>query len=104
MIPALTVHEERRSAVHEIEQPKDRGVNLAFLSTGELFGGVEQFIATFSRYLQSHTHIKPVVLLFNAKGLYEKLRAAGIETYVVSLSFRYDPRAVRLIAKFLKKR
>lgn len=79
-------------------------VNLAICSTGELYGGVEQFINTFSDYLKKKTDVNFIVLLFNKGLLYEKLKEAKIETYIISTGFKYNISLIRQIIRLFKKR
>ena len=60
---------------------KINNINLALCSTGELYGGVEQFMYTFSSYLKNEIKVNFIVILFNKGLLYEKLKEADIETF-----------------------
>lgn len=79
-------------------------VNLAICSTGELYGGVEQFINTFSDYLKKETNVNFIVLLFNKGLLYEKLKEARIETYIISSGFKYNIGVIRQIIRLFKEK
>lgn len=79
-------------------------INLALCSTGELYGGVEQFIYTFSNYLKSETKLNFIVIIFNKGLLYEKLKEAKIETYIISSSLKYNIGVIRQIIKLFKEK
>lgn len=81
-----------------------KSVNLAICSTGELYGGVEQFIYTISDYLNKETNINFIVLLFNKGLLYEKLKEAKIETYIISSGFKYNIGVIKQIIKLFKEK
>lgn len=81
-----------------------KNINLAICSTGELYGGVEQFIYTFSDYLKKETNVNFIVLLFNKGLLYEKLKEARIETYIISSIFKYNIGVIRQIIKLFKEK
>lgn len=57
-------------------------MNIALCAAGELYGGVEQFIYTFSHFLTKDSRLNLTVILFNKGILYAKLKEANIETYV----------------------
>ncbi len=48
-------------------------IKFALCTAGEIYGGVEQFVYTFSRYLKKETKFNFIVVLFNKGLLYEKL-------------------------------
>ncbi len=79
-------------------------INLAICSTGELYGGVEQFIYTFSSYLKNESKVNFIVILFNKGLLYEKLEEAEIETYIISSAFKYNIGAIRQIVRLFKEK
>ena len=88
-------------------------INLAICSTGELYGGVEQFIYTFSNYLKhapegfnrgNETKANFIVILFNKGLLYEKLKEANIETHIISSGFKYNIGVIRQIRKLFKEK
>lgn len=83
---------------------KIRQINLAICSTGELYGGVEQFIYSFSDYLKKEINVNFIVLLFNKGLLYEKLKEAKIETYIISSGFKYNIGVIRQIIKLFKEK
>lgn len=78
-------------------------INLALCSTGELYGGVEQFIYTFSNYLKNNTKINFIVVLFHKGLLYEKLKESNIETYLF-LGSKYNFFTIRQLVRILKER
>lgn len=77
-------------------------INLAICSTGELYGGVEQFIYTFSNYLKKETSVNLIVILFNRGLLYEKLRETNIETYIIDSNFKYNKYNLYLIKSVIE--
>lgn len=81
-----------------------KSVNLAICSTGELYGGVEQFIYTFSDYLKKETNINFMVLLFNKGLLYDKLKEAKIETNIIPSGFKYNIGVLKQIIKIFKEK
>lgn len=74
----------------------------AICSAGELYGGVEQFIFSFSSELKELKE-DALVVLFHKGALYRKLTEAGIETHVFS-GPKYDPRSIFKIADFFSRR
>lgn len=78
-------------------------IKVALCASGEIYGGVEQFIYSYSNYLKKESKIKFIVVLFNRGLLYDKLNEAGIETYLF-LSQKYNPLIVKQIANLLKKK
>ncbi len=83
---------------------KNQNISLAICSTGEIYGGVEQFVYTFSKYLKKTTDIDFIVILFNNGLLYEKLKAENIETYIIPGSLKYDFTVVKKITRLFKER
>jgi glycosyltransferase involved in cell wall biosynthesis len=79
-------------------------VRIAICSAGELYGGVEQFIYLYAQHLRALDHAEAIVILFHDGQLSNRLRGAGIETHVVSYRLKYDPRAVRDVARILSCR
>lgn len=79
-------------------------INLALCSTGELYGGVEQFIYTFSNSLRQEVNIAFIVVLFHEGLLHSKLKDAGIETYIIPSNFKYDFNAIRKTVKLFKEK
>lgn len=79
-------------------------INLAICCTGELYGGVEQFISTFSDYLKKETNVRFIVLLFNKGLLYEKLKEAEIETYIIHSRFKYNLGIIKQSIKLFKEK
>lgn len=82
---------------------KSEHISLAICSTGEIYGGVEQFIYIFSNYLKSETKVNFIVILFHKGLLYEKLKETNIETYLFP-SYKYNFFLIRQIVKVLKER
>lgn len=80
-----------------------KNINLAICSTGELYGGVEQFIYSFSNYLKKETNINFIVILFNKGLLYEKLKEADIKTFLLS-GHKYNFLTIKQIVKVLKEK
>jgi glycosyltransferase involved in cell wall biosynthesis len=78
-------------------------IRLAICASGELYGGVEQFIFTFAQQLKNKRKVKFVVLLFNKGLLYEKVKELGVPVEVIYNKFKYDLTAVLKIRKILKK-
>ncbi len=79
-------------------------IRLAICAAGELYGGVERFVSTFTEYLRDNTDIEFVVVLFYEGELARQLRAAGIETMTVIPCWKYDPMVVRRLVKLFKAR
>lgn len=82
---------------------ENQNINLAICSTGELYGGVEQFIYTFSDYLNKETNINFIVILFNKGLLYKKLKEADIETFLLS-GHKYNFLTIKQIVKVLREK
>jgi L-malate glycosyltransferase len=83
---------------------KNQNISLAICSAGEIYGGVEQFIYIFSKYLRQTTDINCIVILFNNGLLYEKLKAENIETYIIPRSFKYDFTVIKKITRLFRER
>jgi L-malate glycosyltransferase len=81
---------------------KKKIISLAICSTGEIYGGVEQFVYTFSNYLKKETEVHFIVVLFNRGLLYDKLNEAGIETYLC-LGHKYNPFIIKQLARLFKE-
>lgn len=80
-----------------------RPFKIAISSTGELYGGVEQFIYTFAKGLYNQYNVSPLVILFNKGVLYEKLMERRIPVEVVELKFKYSIFSIFKIAEILRK-
>jgi L-malate glycosyltransferase len=78
-------------------------LNIALCSSGELYGGVEQFIYTISNYLKRNAKVNVIVMLFNKGALYTKLREAKIETYVC-IGHKYNFFLIKQIVKLFKEK
>jgi glycosyltransferase involved in cell wall biosynthesis len=76
---------------------------VALCASGELFGGVEQFVAQYALYLKRETLIRPVVILLEEGRLFRKLQAEGVDVEVVPLRHRYDMAAVRKIQALFRR-
>ncbi|HAO93323.1 MAG: hypothetical protein A2X99_11960 [Deltaproteobacteria bacterium GWB2_55_19] len=87
-----------------LQRPVDMAgpLRLAICSTGELYGGVEQFIYSFATELGKDPSVRVIVVLFNEGMLSERLRGAGVRTFVMS-SFKYSPLAVVGLARLFRK-
>ncbi len=83
-----------------------RGVEdlrVAICSSGEVYGGVEEFIFTFSEYLKGNAEIEFLVVLFHEGKLFKKLKKNGIRVELVASAFKYDPSLpLKLIRTFRK--
>ncbi|MCR4286839.1 MAG: glycosyltransferase, partial [Deltaproteobacteria bacterium] len=72
-------------------------------SSGELYGGVEEFIYTFSEYLKENVKIEFLVVLFHEGKLFEKLKKNGVGVELVASAFKYDlSLPLKLIRTFRK--
>ena len=68
-------------------------VHVAIVSAGELYGGVERFIATLSAHLRSERAADVSVYLFSNAELARELRALGIRVTASALSVQVRPPA-----------
>jgi len=78
-------------------------LRVAICSSGELYGGVEEFIYTFSEHLRDNVKIEFIVVLFHRGRLFEKLTAKGIRVELVDPAFKYDPSLPLKLARVLRK-
>ncbi len=76
-------------------------MNVAICSSGDLYGGVEQFIATFAAELVALPPHQVRVVLFSRGVLSRTLSERGIET-VVFEGPRYDVTVVARLARFFR--
>jgi glycosyltransferase involved in cell wall biosynthesis len=79
-------------------------MNLALCTSGELFGGVEQFVYTYAQHLSKATGIRVVVVLFCPGDLLDRLADQGIETYLMEPRFKYDLLLVQRLACLFRDR
>ena len=77
------------------------GMRVALCAPGEIWGGVEQFVDSLSRYFIRIGVQVVVIVLFDGP-LKVKLEAAGVPVYVVR-SRRYDWRVVSEIVRVLRQ-
>jgi len=82
---------------------RDKGFSVGMISAGELYGGVEEFIASLCRHLKENTAIRPVVVLLEKGELYERLRNAGVVIHFVPLRHKYDILQASKIAAILRE-
>lgn len=81
------------------------GLRVAICSSGELYGGVEEFIYTFSEYLKENVKIEFLVVLFHEGKLFDKLKKNGVKVEVVASAFKYDlSLPLKLIKTFRRHR
>lgn len=78
-------------------------LRVAICSSGELYGGVEEFIYTFAEHLRDNVKIEFIVVLFHRGRLLEKLTAKGIRVELVDPAFKYDPSLPMKLARVLRK-
>jgi glycosyltransferase involved in cell wall biosynthesis len=78
----------------------DEPLNVAICAAGEIWGGVEEFICTFSRELKNKG-LNFVVILFNRGLLAKRLNENGIQVEVLNTGFKYDLTSIFKIKKIL---
>lgn len=79
-------------------------MNLAVVSPGELFGGVERQILDLCRYLQRNDLGSPLVILFHDRELARQLRELGVQPVVLSARNRYDWGLTRQLEALFRER
>jgi glycosyltransferase involved in cell wall biosynthesis len=77
-------------------------LKVALVSAGEIYGGVERFVASYSAYLKTSSLGEPLAILFCEGALARELREAGVNVLIAPAGGRYDPRLVSWLAKNLK--
>lgn len=77
-------------------------MKVALVSAGEIYGGVERFVATYSAYLSQSKLGQPLVVLFSDGTLARELRAAGVPLVLAPAGGKYDPRLVSWLSRLLK--
>ncbi len=77
-------------------------MKVALLSAGEIYGGVERFVATYSAYLRESRAGDPLVILFSDGMLARELRASGVPVVLAPAGGKYDPRLVSWLSRLLK--
>lgn len=77
-------------------------MRLAICSTGELYGGVEQFIYSFATEISKDQSVCLIVVLFHEGHLSNKLREAGVRIFVLT-SFKYSLLTVSRLARLFRK-
>lgn len=77
---------------------------LAIVSVGELFGGVERQILDLCRFRLAGGGSPPTVALFFDRELAARLRQLGLEPVILRGRSRYDPRLVDALAELLRAR
>ena len=80
------------------------GAHVALVSAGELYGGVERFIATFTDHLRRSGDAAATVFLFQEGELARELRAAGVAVEVSPYASKFDPRQIGWLAGRLRAR
>lgn len=75
----------------------------ALVTTGELFGGVEQHVVAMCRWLQSRGE-EPRLILFHDRELATRAREIGVEPTVLPVRGPYDPAGVSALRKSLRGR
>ncbi len=78
-------------------------MRVAICSAGELYGGVEQFIYMYAQHLQSLDHVGVIVILFYEGVLRNRLKDAGVETYLVKSRSKFGLHAVSAVADILRR-
>lgn len=87
--------------VHRVQgEAAAAGVRLALCASGEIWGGVEQFIMTLSRQLMLE-HVPVLVIVLYDGPLLARLKDAGVPTVLVA-GGRYSPSSVLRVAKILR--
>jgi glycosyltransferase involved in cell wall biosynthesis len=71
-------------------------------STGELFGGVEQFVYTYACHLSTTAASEVAVVLFCKGALFDQLQARNIETHLVAPRAKYDLAVILRVAQLLR--
>jgi len=82
----------------------DQTIRLAICAAGELYGGIEQFVRTFTEYLCDNTNTELVVVLFYDGKLARELRSAGIDVVTVIPRWKYDVTVLWRLMKEFKTR
>src|SRR5688572_23715652 len=77
-------------------------VRVALVSSGEIYGGVERFLSTFSTYLDANGHGVPFVVLFTDGRLAREIRESHVPVAISPYSAKYDPRTIQWLARLLK--
>lgn len=77
-------------------------VRPALIAPGNVYGGVEQFVFTYSVHLSNDRGITPLVILFHPGTLRDKLVAEGIHVEIVAMRRKYDPAAVSRVADLMR--
>lgn len=75
----------------------------AFLSVGELFGGVERQLVGMCTWMQRQGR-EPVLILFHDRELAKQARGIGVEPIILETSGSFDPGAPRRLARILAER
>ena len=75
-------------------------LRLAICSAGEIWGGVEQCIATLSQGLKT-MNVQLVVILFHDGLLARKMRTLNLEVELLDGYAKYDPRAIGQLRRVL---
>lgn len=76
-------------------------VRVALVSAGELYGGVERFLASFTHHLRASGLGDPLAVLFSDGPLAAELRGLGVAV-VIAPGGKYDPRLVSWLSRLLK--
>jgi len=82
----------------------DQNIKVAICAAGELYGGVERFVSTFTEYLRDNTAIEFVVVLFYEGELARRLRSTGVDTVTVVSRWKYDPGVIARLVRLFRTR